>query len=395
MSNQKKILVISHEASLSGAPILFLSILKKLKQERKNFSIDVLLLRPGQLYEDFAKISDNKIIVVSYYNQSFSFVNRNFKKLQSAFFPKSETKDEQVEKITSRLLANNYDLVYGNSAETLRWTIPFYKKNIPTMVAIHELTYGLESTYPKDFILENFSKVSMIIAGSNAVAENLINKYNTNPEKIKVIHSFVDETIDLKKDKTTVKKELNISDPEIVIGIASSQELRKGTDLVPLLVKKIADKSDIKFKFINLGGSSQTGPVKCSRLDADKLGVIDKIVYVDHNKTPNDYINAFDVFLLLSREDPFPLVMLTAAKLKKPIVAFEQSGGAVEFLENGYGVLTPYLDLDAMATEIIRLLEDQQLRENYGSKIHNKLESEYSEKRLTSDIFQSIDELLK
>ncbi|MEY8758571.1 glycosyltransferase family 4 protein [Chryseobacterium tongliaoense] len=394
MNEIKKILVISHEASLSGAPILLLSILKKLKQERKNFSIDVLLLRPGQLYEDFAKISDNKVIVVSYYNQSFSFVNRNFKKLQSTFFPKSETKDEQVEKITTRLLANNYDLVYGNSAETFRWSIPFYKKNIPTIVAIHELTYGLESTYPKDFILENFSKVSMIIAGSNAVAENLINKYDTNPEKIKVIHSFVDETIDLKKDKAAIKKELNISDSEIVIGIASSQELRKGTDLVPLLVKKIADKTDIKFKFINLGGSSKTGPVKCSKLDADKLGVIDKIVYVDHNKTPNDYINTFDIFLLLSREDPFPLVMLTAAKLKKPIAAFDQSGGAVEFLENGYGILAPYLDLDTMADEVIKLMKDSDLREKYGENIHRRLEEEYSDEKLTSDIFNLIDELI-
>ncbi|MFP7656873.1 glycosyltransferase [Chryseobacterium proteolyticum] len=185
-----------------------------------------------------------------------------------------------------------------------------------------------------------------------------------------------------------------MNDEELVIGIASSQELRKGTDLVPLLVKKIADRTNIKFKFINLGGSSKIGPVKCSKLDAEKLGVDDKIIYVDHNKFPNDYINIFDIFLLLSREDPFPLVMLTAAKLKKPIVAFEQSGGAVEFLEGGFGVLTPYLDLDTMASEIVKLLQDQHLRENYGNKIQDKLEQEYSEKKLTTDIFQTMDNLL-
>ncbi|MBT2621803.1 MULTISPECIES: glycosyltransferase family 4 protein [Chryseobacterium] len=395
MNETKKILVISHEASLSGAPILLLSVLKKLKQEKKNFSIDILLLRAGQLFEDFAKISDNKIIVASYYNQSFSFINRNFKKLQAAFFPTAETREEQIEKITGRLFSNNYDLVYGNTAETLIWTIPFYKKNIPTIVAIHELAFGVESSYSKEFILENVSNVSTIIAGSNAVAENLITRYGAKPEKIKVIHSFVDEVIDIQKDTTALKKELNISDNELVIGIASSQELRKGTDLVPLLVKKIADQTDIDFKFINLGGTSKIGPVKCSKLDAEKLGVDDKIIYVDHNKFPNDYINIFDIFLLLSREDPFPLVMLTAAKLKKPIVAFEQSGGAVEFLENGFGVLAPYLDLDTMASEIVKLLQSKELRENYGIKIQNKLELEYSEKRLTTDIFQTMDNLLK
>ncbi|MFP7656874.1 glycosyltransferase [Chryseobacterium proteolyticum] len=203
---QKKILVISHEASLSGAPILLLSVLKKLKQERKNFSIDILLLRAGQLYEDFAKISDNKIIVATYYNQSFSFINRNFKKFQATFFPKSETKEEQIEKITGRLFLNNYDLVYANTAETFIWTIPFYKRNIPTIVAIHELAFGVESSYSKEFIFENFSNVSTIIAGSKAVADNLIKRYNVDENKIKVIHSFVDEKIKIQKDKTVLKK---------------------------------------------------------------------------------------------------------------------------------------------------------------------------------------------
>ncbi|WP_265132316.1 glycosyltransferase family 4 protein [Chryseobacterium oranimense] len=394
MSETKKILLISHEASLSGAPILVLSLLKKLKQQRKDYTIDVLLLRPGQLYEDFAKLSDNKILVANHFNQSLSFVNRNFKKLQNAFFPKQENKEEQIEKVTGKLLQNNYDLVYANTAETLEWTIPFYKKNIPTIVAIHELTFGMESSYPKDFILKNISDVSMIIAGSNAVAENLINRYNADPKKVTAIHSFVDEKLEIQKGKEQIKKELNISESDIILGIASSQELRKGTDLVPLLVKKISDKTDINFKFINLGGSSKSGPVKCSKIDAEKLGVEDKIIYVDHNKTPNDYINIFDIFLLLSREDPFPLVMLTAAKLQKPIVAFDKSGGAVEFLENGHGVLAPYLDLDTMADEVVKLMKDSGLRKTYGESINKRLENEYSDKELTNKIFKLIDSFL-
>jgi len=394
MSETKKILLISHEASLSGAPILVLSLLKKLKQQRKDYTIDVLLLRPGQLYEDFAKLSDNKILVANHFNQSLSFVNRNFKKLQNAFFPKQENKEEQIEKVTGKLLQNNYDLVYANTAETLEWTIPFYKKNIPTIVAIHELTFGMESSYPKDFILKNISNVSMIIAGSNAVAENLINRYNADPKKVTAIHSFVDEKLEIQKGKEQIKKELNISESDIILGIASSQELRKGTDLVPLLVKKISDKTDINFKFINLGGSSKSGPVKCSKIDAEKLGVEDKIIYVDHNKTPNDYINIFDIFLLLSREDPFPLVMLTAAKLQKPIVAFDKSGGAVEFLENGHGVLAPYLDLDTMADEVVKLMKDSGLRKTYGESINKRLENEYSDKELTNKIFTLIDSFL-
>jgi glycosyltransferase involved in cell wall biosynthesis len=278
--------------------------------------------------------------------------------------------------------------------ESLIWTLPFYKKNIPTIVAIHELSFGIESTYSKDFVLENISNITQIIAGSQAVADNLIAKYNANPQKVTAVHSFVDTALTIQKDKDTLRSELNIKNNELVIGIASSQELRKGTDMVPMLVQKIKQKTNLEFKFINLGGNSKSPAVRCAKLDAEKLGIENNMIFIDHNKTPNDYINIFDIFILMSREDPFPLVMLTAAKLKKPIIAFEQSGGAVEFLENDHGVLIPYLDLEVMAAQVVTLMLNSNLRETYGENIHHRLENEYSDKKLAGKIFTIIDSLL-
>lgn len=391
MMKKKKILFISHDASLAGAPILVLNLLKRLQLEKKDYIIDVLLIRNGELYEDFAKVSNN-IFVVNDHSQFPSFINRNLKRLQSILFQKK--KEEKFDKIIQNLLQNMYDLVYGNTIDSLIWTLPFYKKNIPTILAVHELTFGIESIHPKEFILENLPNVTQIIAGSKAVAENLIDRYSIDKKKIKIIHSFVDNNLTLEKDKESIKKELGISNDNLIIGIASAQELRKGTDLVPLLVKKIEEKTKLNFKFINLGGNSTAAAVRCSKLDAEKLEVENKIIYVDHNRFPSDYINAFDIFLLLSREDPFPLVMLTAAKLKKPIIAFEKSGGAVEFLEDNHGILIPFLDLDIMTSEIVRLFNDKELRNEYGNKIYHKLEKDYSDKKLTKEIFDTIENLL-
>ncbi|MCS3532431.1 glycosyltransferase family 4 protein [Chryseobacterium sp. JUb7] len=390
----KKILFISHEASLSGAPILALNLLKRLKKEKEDYTIDVLLIRGGELYEDFAKIS-NQIVVAHYHLQSFSFLKRNLKRVESIVFKKKpETQQDKIDKITTILLQNKYDLVYGNTMESLIWTLPFYRKNIPTIVAIHELSFGIESTYPKEFVLENISNVTKIIAGSKAVGDNLVAKYGADPKKINVVHSFVDSVLILQKDKESLRQELGIKNNELIIGIASSQELRKGTDMIPLLVQKIKQKTDLPFKFINLGGTSKSPAVRCAKIDAEKLEVDDVLLFIDHNKFPNDYINLFDVFLLMSREDPFPLVMLTAAKLKKPIIAFEKSGGAVEFLENGYGILAPYLDLDKMADNVVNLLKNNELRKKYGENIHRRLEEDYSDEKLTLNIFNLIDELV-
>lgn len=394
MMEKKKILFISHDASLSGAPILLLNLLQRLKKQKEDYIIDILLLRTGELYEDFAKIAEN-ILVVEYRQPSNSFLKRNLKRFINIIIRNKKTQQDKDNKIIYDLLLNKYDLVYGSTIKSLTWTLPFYKNNIPTIVAIHELSFGIESTYPKDFVLENISNISQIIAGSQAVADNLVAKYNADPKRVNVVHSFVDTVLSIQKDKELLKSELDIKNNELVIGIASSQELRKGTEMVPILVQKIKQKSGIDFKFINLGGTSKSPAVRCAKLDAEKLGVENDIIFIDHNKTPNDYINLFDIFLLMSREDPFPLVMLTAAKLKKPIMAFEKSGGAVEFLDHNHGVLVPYLDLDAMAAEIAHLMENESLRKTYGENIHKRLEDDYSDKKLVDKIFIIIDDLLK
>jgi len=389
----KKILFILHDASLSGAPILVLNLLKRLKQDRTDYLIDILLLKNGELYEDFAKVS-NEIFTFNNTSESFSFLRRNLKKIQTIVLKKKETHQDKVDKIINKLLLNGYDLIYGNTIVTLSWTLPFYKKNIPTIIAVHELTFGIESVYSKEFVLENITNTTKIIAGSRAVAENLINQYHADPKKINVVHSFIDSTLAIQKDKENLRKELAIPSNHLIVGIASAQELRKGTEMIPLLVQKIAQKTDIPFTFINLGGDSKSSAVRCSKIDAEKLGIADTMIFVSHNKFPNDYINLFDIFLLMSREDPFPLVMLTAAKLKKPIIAFEKSGGATEFLENEHGILVPYLDLDIMSTEVIKLMKEPQLREKLGKNIYKRLEEDYSDEKLTLDIFNLIDELV-
>lgn len=392
--DKKKLLFISHEASRSGAPILVLHLLQKLRQQNPNCVVDVLLIKGGELYADFARVSDNVFLVNANVTPS-SFLQRNIGRVKSIIFAqKKETEQDRFDKVVNNLLLNNYDLVYGNTIVSLTWTLPFYKRGIPTILAIHELTFGIESNYSKEFVQDNITNVSKIIAGSQAVANNLISRYGAKENHIDVIHSFIDSDLEIINEKNVLKKELDIPENQLLIGIISAQELRKGTDLVPMLVKQIKQKADIDFKFMNVGGASNSASVRNSKLDADKLGVLDTIIYIDHNKTPTDYMNILDIFILLSREDPFPLVMLSAAKLKKTIVAFEQSGGAEEFLQDDHGVLIPYLDIDKMATEIVKLLQSRDLRQKLGEKISVRLENEYSEKKQTTQIFNLIDNLI-
>jgi glycosyltransferase involved in cell wall biosynthesis len=101
-------------------------------------------------------------------------------------------------------------------------------------------------------------------------------------------------------------------------------------------------------------------------------------------------MNLFDVFTLTSREDPYPAVVLEAAALGKPIVCFQQSGGAPEFVEGDCGFVVPYLDVEAMAGRIAELLDDDDLRTRLGEAARRKVGMQHDLNRVAPRISQII-----
>jgi glycosyltransferase involved in cell wall biosynthesis len=85
------------------------------------------------------------------------------------------------------------------------------------------------------------------------------------------------------------------------------------------------------------------------------------------------YFAQFDAFLLTSREDPFPLVVLDAASLGKPVVCFAEAGGAPELVQEDAGLVVPYLDVEAMAAAATAIVEDADLRARLGRRAREKV----------------------
>ena len=76
-----------------------------------------------------------------------------------------------------------------------------------------------------------------------------------------------------------------------------------------------------------------------------------------------------DVLFFSSRLDPLPLVSLEAIHHAKPVVCFESATGIAEYLAQdpvaAFGIV-PFLDVEAAARQIFRLIEDSELRVQIG-----------------------------
>ncbi len=106
-------------------------------------------------------------------------------------------------------------------------------------------------------------------------------------------------------------------------------------------------------------------------------------------------MHRFDVFLLSSREDPYPLVVLEAALLQKPIICFESAGGAPELVESDAGMVVGYLDVVAASEAIITLVKDPVLRKQKGLNASQKVLSRHDTNHSIQKVLTIIEDCMK
>src|SRR5262249_34948674 len=105
------------------------------------------------------------------------------------------------------------------------------------------------------------------------------------------------------------------------------------------------------------------------------------VAFVGFREDARRCLRAADIFLLTSREDPFPLVALEAAAFGLPLVCFEGSGGMPAFVDRDAGVAVPFENAASMAAEVAALAADEPRRRALGARAREKVLS-----RCTTDV---------
>lgn len=157
-------------------------------------------MKDGELSQDFINTA-NHVYFLNLKTHKKKFINKNILRLKNILFSKDK-KRESYRKIFNKILSNNYELIYGNTIASLDILFEFQKENLNCVIAIHELSYALETIKDRNQIIEKINKIKHIVAGSKAVAENLIENYKVEENKINIIHSFIEKNILIKTKKT-------------------------------------------------------------------------------------------------------------------------------------------------------------------------------------------------
>ena len=108
------------------------------------------------------------------------------------------------------------------------------------------------------------------------------------------------------------------------------------------------------------------------------LGVAEKCSFVGKQPKIVDYLSAADVLLLPSEQESFGLAALEAMACEVPVIA-SRVGGIPEVVTDGEtGFLSEVGDVTKMAEDATRLVADEKLRKEMGTRARASAISRYS-----------------
>ena len=388
MTRTRRILFLSHDATRTGAPVVLLSFIKWLKANT-DFRFAILLRGSGPLESEFSALGST----VSLAPKELWATRPG--RIISRFF--SVEAWEQARLIQKAFAAQHYDLIYSNTITNGNVLRCLGKHDRPTITHVHEMDYWIRRS-GKENLAQVKHHTSNYIAASEAVREHLVSSCGICNDQITVVKEFIETLPPLpsSNDRLRARKALGIPEQAFVIGACGAEYWRKGRDLVVhLLVALKRQNISYPVHFVWVGGSATDEQSYEMTFDLRKAGVYSSVHFTGEVTNVFEYYASFDVFVLLSRNDPFPLVCLEAAAMGIPILCFEGAGGIPEFVEEDCGFVVPYLDLDAMAAKASLFHLKPELKLNYGRTARQKVSQGYTVNILAPKLLSVIEEQLR
>lgn len=198
-----------------------------------------------------------------------------------------------------------------------------------------------------------FKQADFVIANAPGVADDLVAHAHIATAKIKVIDNSTIASSIHEMALAAIEEDW-FADPVIPV-ILSAGRLRKQKDFETLLRAFALVRAKRACQLIILGEGSERRSLEVL---VQKLGLRGQVLLPGHRSNPFAYMRRAALFVLSSRFEGSPNVLIEALAVGVPVVATDCHSGPREILANGaYGPLVPVGDAEHMAEAILATLD--------------------------------------
>jgi glycosyltransferase involved in cell wall biosynthesis len=261
------------------------------------------------------------------------------------------------------------------------------------------LTKRMESSISKkDFLHKQlYKRVSYILAISNLIKKNVLETCPVSEEKVILHYNGVDLTQfdPAKANRMKIRKEFNIKDEEIVIGMLARISFGKGyEELIKAAGKLIKEFPNLKFLMAGEASPDEKeyeGSIK--KLVKD-LYMEEKVILTGFRKDAVDLLSAMDIFAFPSHSESFGNSLIEAMAMEKPSVA-TNSHGILDIIDDGKtGFLFNRKDENDLAEKLKNLIISPVKRITIGKEARKHVTKNFDLEKQTQkliDLYKNLE----
>lgn len=188
-----------------------------------------------------------------------------------------------------------------------------------------------------------YPKFDTVVCQSNDMRSDLCKNFCIPAEKIRVINNPVDTEL---VETRAAEGSADFPDGYFHLLAAGKLMRQKGFDLLLQGMRTLGD----GFYLTILGSGEEEARLKSL---AAELNIADRVEFKGYVDNPYPYMKKADLFVLSSRYEGFPNVVLEANACGTPVVAFDCPGGLSEIIQEGLnGWLVPPGNVAALVEAI-------------------------------------------
>ena len=182
-------------------------------------------------------------------------------------------------------------------------------------------------------------------------------------DEVEVIPNFICPTHYHKLDDSPLKAHLAPNGEKLLVHVSNFRPVKRPIDCVEIFAKVKEEFPGVRLVMVGDGPERSAAKYR-----AESLGVADDVLFVGKKSNIADYLGVSDVFLLPSELESFGLAALEAHACELPVIA-TRIGGIPEVVNDGEsGFLSDIGDIDRMAANTLKLLKDDDLRNQMGAR---------------------------
>ena len=379
---QGLILVVCHEASRSGAPIVGLNLIQQLSATH---DVVALLLGEGTLLDEFVRAAVAGVWLCA----------------DLRFFSGEVAAMAVVDELCNRYA---FSAAIVNSIECRSVLPALHRRGVPGVSLLHEFA---AYTRPLDAFPQAMFWSMRAVFSARVTRDDALRQLELcDATHVTILPQGKCASVGSSAAAMTFSELPMIGGPSGAVPVrvlgVGAVHYRKGVDLFIECARKmrVGDPA-IEYHFYWVGGGYQPSSDMSYSVYLDdqirRAGLSQHITILGETDQLETIYSQVDLFLLTSRLDPLPNVAIDAAMQGIPLLCFAETTGIADFLEGiqlGKYLVADYLDTADMAAKAIALARSSELRKTVSATLSANAAAQFYMPDYVASLRDMLDEVV-